>query len=212
MFAVVPGVHRVRLRPDEPGHGWPRRDPGLRRADRLTQLGARSQTFDASGELCWTAATNTNPCGTPPAGATTYTYDPNGNRTGISPAGGSTTACTWNAANQLTGLAISGLAVISVVVLLLYGVTILAISLNRKRFERLVGPTIRAQYRFWARSPFKFRWPEATQLKILRVTLIACGAVFTLLGLVTFVVVARQSLGGVESSVLGSKPDRPRGV
>ena len=51
-------------------------DPG-RNPTRLT---GRFQAFDVSGELCWVGS-STGDCGQPPAGATVYDYDDDGQRT-----------------------------------------------------------------------------------------------------------------------------------
>ncbi len=59
-------------------------------------------SYDATKRLCWTAAgTATGPCASAPAGATTYGYDGNGNRTSQSENGGTTT-CGYDAADHLT--------------------------------------------------------------------------------------------------------------
>jgi len=52
-------------------------DPGRR----PTRLSSRFQAFDVSGELCWVGS-STGDCGQPPAGATVYDYDDDGQRTG----------------------------------------------------------------------------------------------------------------------------------
>jgi RHS repeat-associated protein len=52
-------------------------------ADNPVTVGTATQSFDPAGELCWSlpAGTATNPtCATPPAGATTYTFDSLGER------------------------------------------------------------------------------------------------------------------------------------
>lgn len=59
---------------------------------------------NADSQTCWSAATNvsTPSCSTVPAGATSYTYDARGNRTGAT-TGGTTTAYSWDQANNLLG-------------------------------------------------------------------------------------------------------------
>jgi RHS repeat-associated protein len=71
-------------------------------ADNLAQLDdGATQAFDAAHQLCWTdAASGAGGCGSPPVGATTYTYDARGNRTS-STAGGTTTTYGWNLARRL---------------------------------------------------------------------------------------------------------------
>lgn len=93
-------------------------------ADRVTSLTpgtgtVQSYTTDASGnlttlpgnteavykygsELCWSAPGNpSGGCGSPPTGATTYSYNANEDRTGE--AGGATVTASWNGKDQLTG-------------------------------------------------------------------------------------------------------------
>ncbi|MGH9083841.1 MAG: RHS repeat-associated core domain-containing protein [Acidimicrobiales bacterium] len=72
-------------------------------ADNLTGFpDGRRQKFNSANELCYVAATNTAPCGAPPAGATTFGYD-NGNRTTMaSPQG--TTSFGYDQADRLTSV------------------------------------------------------------------------------------------------------------
>jgi RHS repeat-associated protein len=73
--------------------------------DNLTARGnASTLSYDAGNQLCWQAAsTVSNPsCGTVPTGATTFTYDGNGNRT-KSTTGSTSTAYAFDEANRLTG-------------------------------------------------------------------------------------------------------------
>ena len=64
-----------------------------------------SSAYNAANQLCWRAAGATNvPCNTPPAGATTYTYDLNGNLTASS-AG---TSWQYNARNQTSSVTTAG--------------------------------------------------------------------------------------------------------
>ncbi|MFE4835266.1 RHS repeat domain-containing protein [Arthrobacter sp. NPDC056691] len=51
--------------------------------------------YNAADQLCWTS-TGTGTCAAPPVGATTYTYDANGNQTK-----GGTPTSTWNTFDQL---------------------------------------------------------------------------------------------------------------
>ena len=77
-------------------------------ADNPITLGATAQAFNAANELCWTAPTaaaGTNrACGTPAAGAKTYTYSPTGNRTAVTPASGPATSFGYDAADRLTSI------------------------------------------------------------------------------------------------------------
>jgi RHS repeat-associated protein len=69
-----------------------------------TTVGNATQTFDASGELCWsTTATVTSPtCGTAPSGATAYSFNGDGQRTASTPATGSATSLAYNSADELS--------------------------------------------------------------------------------------------------------------
>jgi RHS repeat-associated protein len=51
--------------------------------------------YNAADQLCWTS-TGTGTCATPPVGASTYTFDANGNQTKAG-----TTTSTWNTSDQL---------------------------------------------------------------------------------------------------------------
>lgn len=75
-----------------------------------TKLASATQVFDAAGQLCWTTTTTVSgpSCGSPAAGATTFSYDANGNRTGKTPSGSASTTYGYNAAGELT--AVSGAA------------------------------------------------------------------------------------------------------
>jgi RHS repeat-associated protein len=74
-------------------------------AGNLTRNGLATQAFDASQRLCWTA---TNPataaCGTPPAGATTYAYNANGDRLSKTPPTGPQTIYTYDQDDRLTSI------------------------------------------------------------------------------------------------------------
>ncbi|WP_239393666.1 RHS repeat-associated core domain-containing protein [Frankia sp. CiP3] len=79
-------------------------------ADNPITLGAATQTFDVTSRLCWstTAAPPANPaCASPPSGATTYTYDIEGDRT-KSTAGSAVTTYAYDQASRLTGFTKSG--------------------------------------------------------------------------------------------------------
>jgi len=60
--------------------------------------------FNGADQLCWTApGSPASPaCGSPAAGATTYTYDANGNQTGSTTPSGAGTATTYNSLDQAT--------------------------------------------------------------------------------------------------------------
>ena len=53
---------------------------GFDAAGNPTSINGTTQAFDSSGELCW-SGTGTGACGSPPGGATTYSYDQSGDRT-----------------------------------------------------------------------------------------------------------------------------------
>jgi RHS repeat-associated protein len=55
-----------------------------------------NSAYNTADQLCWTSSTGTGTCATPPLGATTYTYDANGNQT----QGGAPTS-TWTTFDQL---------------------------------------------------------------------------------------------------------------
>jgi len=76
-------------------------------ADNLTHLAdGATQSFDNANQLCWSApTTSAGSCGSPPAGATAFAYDARGNRTGMTPPGGSPTTYTYDQANRLTAAA-----------------------------------------------------------------------------------------------------------
>jgi RHS repeat-associated protein len=71
-------------------------------ADNLTATPTGTTlAYNAANELCWTAST-TSTCGSPPTGATTYSYDNRGNRTAMTPSGTGTTSYGYDEANRLT--------------------------------------------------------------------------------------------------------------
>ncbi|WP_327066080.1 RHS repeat-associated core domain-containing protein [Kitasatospora sp. NBC_01302] len=79
---------------------------GYDAAGRPTSNAGTAQAFDLAGQLCWTlpgAATGSAACGTPPVGATTYTYNSQGDRTAATPITGTATSYTYNQADELTG-------------------------------------------------------------------------------------------------------------
>jgi RHS repeat-associated protein len=64
-----------------------------------------SMAYNAANELCWTVtAASTNACGAPPTGASTYTFDADGNETGNSAGLG----LTYDARNETTGITAGG--------------------------------------------------------------------------------------------------------
>ena len=69
-----------------------------------TKLASATQVFDAAGQLCWTTTTTVSSptCGSPATGATTYSYDANGNRTGKTPSGSASATYGYNVAGELT--------------------------------------------------------------------------------------------------------------
>jgi RHS repeat-associated protein len=71
-------------------------------SNRTSQVHNGAQTsyaYNTANQLCWTVAGSSSAaCGSPPAGATTYTYDPNGNE--LSNSAGRTLG--YNAKDQLT--------------------------------------------------------------------------------------------------------------
>jgi len=76
-------------------------------ADNLVQNGtSQQQAFNNADELCWTAAT-TNPCATPPSGASTYQYDSRGNRAAFNPSGGQAQTFNYDQANRLSSFTVA---------------------------------------------------------------------------------------------------------
>ncbi|MFE4603586.1 RHS repeat-associated core domain-containing protein [Kitasatospora indigofera] len=69
-----------------------------------TMASGSGQAFDIANRLCWTlpGATSAADCAHAPTGATTYTYDARGNRTGAQPATGGSSTYSYNQGNQLT--------------------------------------------------------------------------------------------------------------
>jgi RHS repeat-associated protein len=63
-----------------------------------------SYAYNAANELCYSGATTTGTCASPPAGSTTYTYDANGNLTASSVGG----SLAYNSKNQSTSITYNG--------------------------------------------------------------------------------------------------------
>jgi RHS repeat-associated protein len=78
---------------------------GYDAADNLTKLtSGGNQYFDAADELCWMSTGTGTSCGSAPSGATTYTYDTNGDRT-KSTQGLAVVNYGYDEANRLTSYA-----------------------------------------------------------------------------------------------------------
>ncbi|MFC1415369.1 RHS repeat-associated core domain-containing protein [Streptacidiphilus cavernicola] len=78
---------------------------GYDQAQNPSTSAGSSQAFNTADQLCWTlpkAASAAN-CASPPTGATTYTYNAQGDRTSAKPATGTSSTYTYNQQNQLTG-------------------------------------------------------------------------------------------------------------
>ncbi|WP_353650324.1 RHS repeat-associated core domain-containing protein [Nakamurella sp. A5-74] len=73
-------------------------------ADQPATVGTLTQTFDAAGQECWSAASPTaNPtCNAPPAGATSYTFDGVGQRTASTPSTGAGSTYSYDQVGRLT--------------------------------------------------------------------------------------------------------------
>ncbi|HEY3924094.1 MAG TPA: RHS repeat-associated core domain-containing protein [Acidothermaceae bacterium] len=72
--------------------------------DNLTRNDTRYQQFNGADELCWqTTTASGNGCASPPTGATTYSYNGNGDRTSMT-AGAATTTFGYDQQNRLTSL------------------------------------------------------------------------------------------------------------
>ncbi|MEO6701359.1 MAG: RHS repeat-associated core domain-containing protein, partial [Jatrophihabitantaceae bacterium] len=68
-------------------------------------LTGTTQKFDAAAQLCWstpTAVTGSPTCATPPTGATTYSFNTDGERTASTPSTGTASTFSYNQAQQLT--------------------------------------------------------------------------------------------------------------
>ena len=75
-------------------------------ADNLTKTTAGDlQHFNDADQLCYSVASGSGSCASPPSGATTYSYDARGNRTAMTPPSPATaTNYTYDQANRLTGI------------------------------------------------------------------------------------------------------------
>jgi YVTN family beta-propeller protein/YD repeat-containing protein len=63
---------------------------------------SQTMTYDEAGELCWAySSTSSNGCSSPPSGSTSYSYDADGERTGMTPSSGNSQAYAWDATNDL---------------------------------------------------------------------------------------------------------------
>ena len=66
-----------------------------------------AQGFDAASQLCWStpsAPSGSPTCSSPPAGATTYGYNVQGDRTSATPASGPASSYSYDQANRLTSV------------------------------------------------------------------------------------------------------------
>jgi RHS repeat-associated protein len=71
-------------------------------ADNPTSLGGTRQTFDTANQLCWTATATSGTCTSgKPAAALTYSYNPSGDRTAMTPATGPATTYGYDQADRL---------------------------------------------------------------------------------------------------------------
>ena len=68
----------------------------------VTAPNGDNQKFNADTQVCWQGSGTSSTC-TPPSGAMSYAYSDQGNRTSMTPSGGSATTYGWNQLNQLTG-------------------------------------------------------------------------------------------------------------
>ncbi len=74
-------------------------------ADNLTTNNGTTQQYDTADQLCWTyAGSSSNNCATPPSGATTFSYNNQGDRTASVPSAGSATCFGYDQANLLTSI------------------------------------------------------------------------------------------------------------
>ncbi len=71
-----------------------------------TTTAGSGQAFDAAGQICWAlpGGVSTAGCSAAPAGATTYRYDAQGNRTSMAPSGGAATTYGYDQADRLTSV------------------------------------------------------------------------------------------------------------
>ncbi|NWL12151.1 hypothetical protein DM793_12750 [Paenarthrobacter nitroguajacolicus] len=82
--------------------GWTYDKNSNRNSATKTGTATVHSTYNAADQLCWTATTN-GACSAAPAGATTYTYDANGNTTNAG-----TTTSAFNVFNQVTSTTVAG--------------------------------------------------------------------------------------------------------
>ena len=73
-------------------------------ADNLTRGEGTYQSFDAANQLCWAGSSAGTACGSPPARATKYQYNAQGDRTKATPATGAPTTYRWDQADRLISL------------------------------------------------------------------------------------------------------------
>src|SRR4029077_3021257 len=72
----------------------------LTTTENVAHTSKNTQQFNNADQLCWTVGgASSNTCGTVPAGATTFAYNSNGDRTSTAPASGSATCYTYDQAN-----------------------------------------------------------------------------------------------------------------
>lgn len=69
-----------------------------------TENAGSGEAFDAAHQLCWTlpGTASTSGCGTAPTGATTYTYNSQGDRTAATPSTGTASTYAYNQADEMT--------------------------------------------------------------------------------------------------------------
>jgi RHS repeat-associated protein len=81
-------------------------DPTGNRCSLTTSCSSRTYQYNAANELCWSlaSASSANSCSSTPSGATTYSYDADGNETATS----SHNSLTYNAQNQITAMTYGG--------------------------------------------------------------------------------------------------------
>ena len=81
----------------------------LMTTENAQHTGPAAQQFNSADELCWTVSgVSANACGTAPSGATTYTYDARGNRTGVQPPGFVGGCAGYDQADRLTSITVGG--------------------------------------------------------------------------------------------------------
>jgi len=72
-------------------------------ANNPTATPGATQKFDTAGQLCWTSTTTSaNACTSTPAGATSYTFNADGQRTATTPGTGTASSYAYNQASELT--------------------------------------------------------------------------------------------------------------